>query len=94
MTGSRAARDGSEADGPNERLGTAHGAHEWSPSQVVAFVRASPWPQTVKQIEYDTYDNLVASGVIPRGRPEMHRPQAFPLRPHGEGYVPDPPDER
>ena len=94
VTGARTARDGLNGNGPNEKLGTAHGPREWSRSEVVAFVRATTWPETVKQIEYDTYDNLVASGVIPHGRPDEHRPRAFPSRPHGEGYVPDPPDER
>ena len=94
VTGSRIARHDSNANAPEEKLGTAHGAREWSVVHDVAFERATPYPQSIRQIEYDTFDNLVASGVIPRGRNEEHRPRAFPSSPHGEGYVPDPPDDR
>ena len=74
-----------------EKLGTAHGAREWSVSHTVPFVRATPYPQTVQQVEYDTYANLVASGVIPSWRQPEHRPRPFPSTPDGAGYVPDPP---
>ena len=94
VTGSRIARRDSNANAPGEKLGTAHGAREWSVVHDVAFERATPYPQSIRQIEYDTYDNLVASGVIPRGRSDEHRPRAFPSGSHGEGYVPDPPDDR
>ena len=94
LTGSRMARRDFEASAPTEKLGTAHGAREWSLSEEVSFVRATPYPQSVRQIEYDTYANLVAAGVIPPGPHEDHRPQAFPSAPHGGPYVPDPPDDR
>ena len=94
VTGSRIARHDAGSAAPDEKLGTAHGAREWSVVHDVAFNRATPYPQSIRQIEYDTYDNLVASGVIPRGRGDDHRPRAFPSQPHGEGYVPDPPDDR
>ena len=94
VTGSRLARRDFNSAAATEKLGTAHGAREWSLSEVVSFVRATPYPQTIRQIEYDTYDNLVASGVIPRGQHEGHGPRAFPRAPHGDGYVPDPPDDR
>ena len=93
-TGSRVPRRDFDSNAATEKLGTAHGPREWSISEVVSFVRATPYPQSVRQIEYDTYANLVARGVIPRGEPEQHRPRAFPRAPRGEGYVPDPPDER
>jgi hypothetical protein len=54
----------------------------------VAFERATSYPQFTSQIEYDSYDNLVARGVIPRGQPAPSRPRPFPTEP---GYVPDPP---
>jgi hypothetical protein len=70
------------------KLGTAHGALEWSVSHVAPFVRATPYPQLTQQIEYDSYRNLAAAGVIPYppglGRP----PNAFP---GNRGFVPDPP---
>jgi hypothetical protein len=76
-----------------DKLGTAHGAREWSVVNLTNFERASPYPQSVRQIQYDTYDNLVAIGVI---RPAYagHRPRPFPSAPDAGGYVPDPPEER
>jgi hypothetical protein len=71
-----------------EKLGTAHGAREWSVVTNVPFERASAYPQLVRRIEYDSYDRLVASGVIRRPPPDVGRPpRPFP----GAGYVPDPP---
>jgi hypothetical protein len=75
----------------DEKLGTAHGAREWSVVNITTFERATPYPQSVRQVEYDTYANLVASGVIPAPPPEDHRPRPFPMNPDGGGYVPDPP---
>jgi hypothetical protein len=72
---------------PDEKLGTAHGALEWSVSHVVEFHRATPYPQLVRQIEYDSHANLIRIGVIPQPRPD-YPPHAFPAAP---GYVPDPP---
>ncbi len=88
----RLARGAVESE-QDERLGTAHGAREWSQVRTVSFVRATPYPQSVRQIEYDTYAHLVALGVIPRWRGEAPRPRPFPLNPDGQGYVPDPPPE-
>jgi hypothetical protein len=94
VTGSRIARHDAASGAPEDKLGTAHGEREWSQSQRVRFIRATAYPQMIRQIEYDTYANLLASGVIPGGRSDQHRPRAFPSQPHGEGYVPDPPDDR
>jgi hypothetical protein len=77
------------AERRDEKLGTAHGPREWSVSNVEPFERATPYPQWVRQIEYDSYHNLVASGVIPRQWGA--RPRPFPSEPDGAGYVPDPP---
>jgi hypothetical protein len=75
----------------DERLGTAHGAREWSQTTLVDFERATPWPQLVRQIEYDTWSHLVAAGVIPTRTYPDHRPRAFPTQPETGGWVPDPP---
>jgi hypothetical protein len=77
----------------DEKLGTAHGAREWSVVNLTTFDRATSYPQSVRQIEYDTYANLVACGVIPPSRNDEHRPRPFPHNPDGEGFVPDPPPE-
>lgn len=76
------------AERRSEKLGTGHGAREWSLVTTVAFERATRYPQLVRRIEYDSYDNLVAAGVI-RRPPDLVRrpPRPFP----GAGYVPDPP---
>lgn len=71
----------------NEKLGTAHGQREWSEVTSVAFERATRFPPLVRRIEYDSYANLVASGVIRPAWGEGRRPQPFP----SSGYVPDPP---
>lgn len=84
-----ARRAAPESAQTSERLGTGHGAREWSTARTVAFERASAYPQFTSQVEYDSYENLVARGVIPRYRPAPpSRPRPFPTEP---GYVPDPP---
>jgi hypothetical protein len=60
----------------------------------VAFERATAYPQLVRRIEYDSYDNLVASGVIRPAWGQGRRPQPFPSNPDRGGYVPDPPGGR
>ena len=76
---------------PQEKLGTGHGAREWSAVTTVAFERATAHPQLVRQIEYDTYDNLAALGVIRRPPDPGRRPRPFPAPGPGAGYAPDPP---
>lgn len=79
---------GAQAARRSERLGTAHGEREWSQVTTVGFERATAYPRQIQQIEYDSYENLVARGVIPRYRPQpAPHPRPFP----GNGYVPDPP---
>jgi len=73
----------------SEKLGTGHGRREWSPATVVPFERATTYPRFVQQIEYDSYENLVARGVIPRYRPRPAPPHPRPFP--QDGYVPDPP---
>jgi hypothetical protein len=73
-----------------EKLGTAHGARETSVITLVSFDRATAYPQLIRRIEYDTFDNLVASGVIRPASDPGHRPRPFPAN----GYVPDPPGDR
>lgn len=79
---------------PEDKLGTGHGAREWSVSHTEPFERASSRPFFTRQIEYDTYANLAANGVIPRyDPPQPPHPRPFPVTPDGGGYAPDPPDE-
>ncbi len=64
-------------------LGTGHGRSEASRVTYTAFERATPVPEEVIAIHYDTYGNLVAMGVI-RG-PRIAAPTPFPGQ-----FVPDP----
>jgi hypothetical protein len=80
-----------KAEPLDERLGTGHGAREWSEVTTVDFERASSYPQFVRQIEYDTRDHLIASGVIPGRHYDHRRPNPFPSNSGDEGFVPDPP---
>jgi len=71
------------------KLGTGHGAREASYVEHTEFERQSSEPNEVVRIRYDSYENLVAMGVI-RSRPvPPPRPNAFPESPGR--YVPDPP---
>jgi hypothetical protein len=85
------AADAIAAERKDEKLGTAHGAREWSVVRDVGFERATTWPQFVRQIEYDTYANLVASGVIHPSPYSGHSPTPFPSNSDGARFVPDPP---
>ncbi len=87
-------RDAVAAEPRDEKLGTGHGAREWSVTTEVAFERATSRPQFTQEIAYDTRDNLVAMGVIPPWRYGERQPRPFPSSPDSGGFVPDPPDDR
>jgi hypothetical protein len=57
------------------------------------FERATVEPVMVRRIEYDSWENLAAAGVIPSWSRPSHRPQPFPGEDGGAGFVPDPPPE-
>lgn len=63
-----------------ESLGTGHGRSEVSHARHVEFERATAYPSETITLQYDSYRNLVAMGVI-RSTPTHPRP--FP------GFVPD-----
>lgn len=84
------AREGTSAARVQQRLGTGHGAREWSPSRVTEFERASDVPMQRTELRYDSRARLIARGVLPRNLPPRRvavAPSAFP----GD-YVPDPPE--
>ena len=66
-----------------DKLGTGHGEREYSPTTQTAFERASSQPSEIVQVRYDSYANLVASGVIGR-TPAYAMPDPFPR------FAPDP----
>ena len=72
------------------RLGTGHGERESSPVTHTRFERRAGQPDEVITLRYDSRDNLLALGVIPRPPSGPRRLDAFPESPSA-GYVPDPP---
>jgi hypothetical protein len=66
-----------------DKLGTGHGERIYAPTQSTEFRRASSTPGEVITIYYDSRQNLVAQGIIPR---RQNLPQPFP----NAGFVPDP----
>jgi len=73
---------------PAPKLGTGHGARETSYVQDTTFDRMSSTPNEVITIRYDSFENLVAMGVVP-SRPWQSVPNPFPDS--APRYVPDPP---
>jgi hypothetical protein len=74
---------------PAPKLGTGHGARESSYVQDTTFDRLSSTPNEVIKIRYDSFENLVAMGVVP-SRPWQSAPNPFPESAMPR-YVPDPP---
>jgi hypothetical protein len=75
---------------PAEKLGTGHGTREASYVQNTQFDRLSSMPNEVIKIRYDSFENLVAMGVVPSRPAWRTGPNPFPdsISPR---YVPDPP---
>jgi len=71
---------------PSPSLGTGHGRSETSQVTYTNFERASATPAEVITIHYDTYENLLAQGVITQP-PLYARPAPTPFP--GQ-FVPDP----
>ena len=71
---------------PAQELGTGHGERRYDPVTQTVFERAGSRPNQVTSLFYDSYDALVAKGVLPtRGYDYPSPPQAFPV-----GFAPDP----
>ncbi len=66
-----------------EKLGTGHGERVHAPTYSTEFRRASSTPGEAITIYYDSRQNLIAQGIIPR---YAKLPQPFP----NGGFVPDP----
>ena len=74
---------------PAPKLGTGHGARETSYVQDTTFDRLSSTPNEIVKIRYDSWENLLAMGIVP-SRSWQSRPNPFPDSPI-QRYVPDPP---
>jgi hypothetical protein len=88
----REAASGADAYGEAQpqRIGTGHGAREWSPAGQTAFERASSRPSQLTQLRYDDRNALVAMGILPHEewrRANDGEPRAFP-----NGFAADPPN--
>ncbi len=70
------------------RLGTGHGRSETSVVGHTQFERAQTRPDEVITVYYNSYENLLAAGVIPAAVVRPQQPNPFPLQ---GGFVPDPP---
>jgi hypothetical protein len=73
------------------KLGTGHGAREYSEVARTEFERAQSTPNETIRIRYDSRENLIAMGVIQEPVYRHHgrgSPDPFPER---GGFVPDPP---
>jgi hypothetical protein len=74
-----------------QEIGTGHGAREYAPTSETTFERMSSSPQQVSELYYDTAEQLVERGIMPRyyayahSGPRESTPRAFPT-----GFVPDP----
>jgi len=75
---------------PTAKLGTGHGTLEASLVTQVPFDRLSNTPNEIIRIRYDSFENLVAMGVVERGPKPWSPPNPFPDS-ESQKYVPDPP---
>jgi hypothetical protein len=75
---------------PAPKLGTGHGEREYSYVSRTEFSRMQNQPNEVIRIRYDSFDNLLAMGIVKRPRPVAPTANPFPSSPDQQ-YVPDPP---
>jgi hypothetical protein len=86
----RARASSAESVVTSPKLGTGHGEREYSYVTDTQFQRLQSEPNEVIRIRYDSYENLVALGVIRAPRPRPPLPEPFPDS-QGRQFVPDPP---
>jgi hypothetical protein len=75
---------------PAPKLGTGHGEREYSYVNHTEFLRMQDRPNEVIRIRYDSFENLLALGIVKRPRPAAPWANPFPASPDQQ-YVPDPP---
>jgi hypothetical protein len=74
----------SSAPAAEPQVGTGHGRRERSDARYVDFERSSYYPAEVITLYYDSYQNLVARGIVRESTPVAPLPRPFP------GFAPDP----
>lgn len=72
------------------KLGTGHGEREFSSVAHTEFLRMQDHPNELMRIHYDSFDNLVAMGIVRRPPSDPATPNPFPASPESQ-YVADPP---
>jgi hypothetical protein len=72
------------------KLGTGHGAREYSHVGQTEFERLQAEPNELVRIHYDSLERLVSMGIVRRPRPLPVTIDPFPATP-APGYAPDPP---
>lgn len=82
--------DALQAPAGAPQLGTGHGVREYSYVSRTEFARLQPQPNEIVRIRYDSLENLLAMGIVPRPRPAPMPVSPFPGSPQGP-WVPDPP---
>jgi hypothetical protein len=75
---------------PGSKLGTGHGEREASFVRDTEFLRMQDAPDAIIRIRYDSIENLVAMGIVPRDHAPGLYPNPFPDSSEPR-YVPDPP---
>lgn len=75
---------------PQARLGTGHGEREYSYVADTEFHRMQSQPNEVIRIRYDSFENLVALGIVRKPRAALRAPDPFPGS-EQRRFVPDPP---
>ncbi len=74
---------------PAQQLGTGHGEREYSYVSDTDFQRLQSQPNDVLRIRYDSLQNLIAHGIVPRTHPAWSPANPFPDS--ERRFVPDPP---
>jgi hypothetical protein len=74
---------------PAPKLGTGHGERETSYVSHTEFIRMQLQPNEIIRIRYDSFENLVAMGIIERPHRVVSAVNPFPDS-GGTQYVPDP----
>ena len=81
----QAAREESYGPSPMpQQIGTGHGERRYDPVAQTTFQRESARPNQRVALYYDSYEALLARGII-RDNPRRESPEPFPI-----GFVPDP----
>jgi len=68
-----------------QELGTGHGQRRYDPVTSTTFERENSRPNQTVSLYYDSYEALVAKGVLPGWRRPYGQPEPFPI-----GFAPDP----